>query len=230
MNDVIRPSETCNCGVGGPAGENHNPDCVRYVARPSKTKALCSCSHPIEAHAYFGKCGFCGCTLQAAVYPEPESRTVCCPDCNGLGGTNDTECTRCGGYGEIRAGLEAPEQCGGKCPRHGRYVLLGRKGPCPICEEIKHRDAAKPTAHETSELQRALHVIDEAGKLSDWINRARPVVTDLMAAYERRIRTDCTPKELTKEPWRCMEYIGAEGLLRDQPIAVVELTAQKAKV
>jgi len=50
-------------------------------------------------------------------------------------------------------------------------------------------------AQETSELSRALHTIDEAGKLSDWINRARPVVTDLMQAYERRIRTDCTPEQ-----------------------------------
>jgi hypothetical protein len=95
-------------------------------------------------------------------------------------------------------------------------------------ERVDALKALISPSHETSELQRALHVIDEAGKLSDWINRARPVVTDLMAAYERRIRTDCTPEQLAKEPWRCMEYIGAENLLRDQPIAVVELTAQKA--
>lgn len=86
------------------------------------------------------------------------------------------------------------------------------------------------SAVEPSELSRALHIIDEAGKLSDWINRARPIVTELMEAYARRIRTDCTAEDLAKEPWRCMEYIGAEELLRDQPVAVVEIPrpAEKA--
>lgn len=36
-------------------------------------------------------------------------------------------------------GQQNAQKCGGKCPRHGPYVLLGRKGPCPICEEIKQR-------------------------------------------------------------------------------------------
>lgn len=43
---------------------------------------------------------------------------------------------------ELKAN-DVPEKCGGKCPRHGPYVLLGRKGPCPICEEIKQRDSEK---------------------------------------------------------------------------------------
>lgn len=33
----------------------------------------------------------------------------------------------------------AKNPCGGRCPRHGEYVLIGRHGPCPICEEIKRR-------------------------------------------------------------------------------------------
>ena len=91
-------------------------------------------------------------------------------------------------------------------------------------------DYAGPS-DETSELSRALHVIDEAGKLSDWINRARPVITELMEAYARLVRSHSGmgAMELAEvQPWRCMEYIGAEQLLRDQPVAVVEIPAVKA--
>jgi hypothetical protein len=37
---------------------------------------------------------------------------------------------------------------------------------------------------------------------------------DLMAAYERRVRSDCAPEWLHKEPWRCLEYIAAEQALQ----------------
>jgi len=66
-----------------------------------------------------------------------------------------------------------------------------------------------------AELER---VIDAAGGLSDWINQAKPIIRELMLAYERRIRSLCsTPEELAKEPWRCAEYIGAERLLEVDP-------------
>jgi hypothetical protein len=48
---------------------------------------------------------------------------------------------------------ELPEKCGGKCPRHGPYVLLGRKGPCPICEEIKQRDSMKAECAHNNQRQ-----------------------------------------------------------------------------
>lgn len=36
----------------------------------------------------------------------------------------------------------------------------------------------------------------------------------MMAAYERRVRSDCkTPEDLAKQPWRCSEYVAAEDLL-----------------
>ena len=67
--------------------------------------------------------------------------------------------------------------------------------------------------------------LDRAGELADWINRARPVITELMAAYERRVRShpDFRPEDAPKRPWACMEYVAAEALLRDQPVAVVEI-------
>lgn len=68
------------------------------------------------------------------------------------------------------------------------------------------------------------HLMDESDKTTAWANRVRPVVKELMLAYERRIRSACTtPEELANEPWRCMEYVAAEALLREQPVWVVSL-------
>ena len=39
---------------------------------------------------------------------------------------------------------------------------------------------------------------------------------EMMKAYERRIRTDCTTQEqLDKRPWECSEYLVAAKFLRD---------------
>lgn len=40
------------------------------------------------------------------------------------------------------------------------------------------------------------------------------VIKDLMMAYERRIRSDCTQEQLEQQPWRVAEYIAGESLLR----------------
>lgn len=107
---------------------------------------------------------------------------------------------------------------------------------CDISEEMfadAYRDvlAAAPTPplntqdgvdERASQLE---HLLDESGKLADWINEARPVVLDLMAALERRVRTDCTPEQIEQRPWRCSEYVAAERLLSRKPVAVVEITA-----
>lgn len=91
--------------------------------------------------------------------------------------------------------------------------------------------ANAPTGAQEAREALALHVIDEAGKLSDWINRARPAIAELMEAYARLVRSHSGmgAMELADvQPWRCMEYIGAEELLRAQPVAIVEITAEKA--
>jgi len=65
-------------------------------------------------------------------------------------------------------------------------------------------------------LREANRVIDAAGALSDWVNRAKPAIRELLMAYQRRIRSDCTtPEQLTAEPWRCSEYIVAEAILNE---------------
>lgn len=41
------------------------------------------------------------------------------------------------------------------------------------------------------------------------------VIMELMQAYERRVRTDCTTQEqIEKRPWECAEYIKAAEYLR----------------
>ena len=76
------------------------------------------------------------------------------------------------------------------------------------------------------QLAEAQHVIDESGKLADWINAARPRIINLMQCYERRIRSLCnSDTELKAEPWRVAEYVSAERLLDEQPVAIVEINA-----
>ena len=41
------------------------------------------------------------------------------------------------------------------------------------------------------------------------------VIMELMQAYERRVRSDCTTQEqIDKRPWECAEYIKAADYLR----------------
>lgn len=52
-------------------------------------------------------------------------------------------------------------------------------------------------------------------KPSEKIAALRAALKGMMAAYERRIRSDCkTPEDLEKEPWRCAEYIAAAEALK----------------
>lgn len=61
--------------------------------------------------------------------------------------------------------------------------------------------------------------------LADWCNLAEGALRDLMTAYERRIRTDCTAEDLRMKPWRCYEFVQAENVLEKKPIAVIEVSA-----
>jgi hypothetical protein len=91
----------------------------------------------------------------------------------------------------------------------------------PLSDLLGEVDERETLIEKIADLE---HLLDESDKTVAWVNQARPVIQELMAAYERRIRSLCTtPEELAKEPWRCMEYIGAETLLREQPTWVVTL-------
>ena len=88
-------------------------------------------------------------------------------------------------------------------------------------------DIAAELAWRDREIERLRATLDAAGALADWINRARPTITELMEAYVRLNRSYWTGDAIDRvQPWRCMEYIAAEDLLRDQPVAVVDITAK----
>ena len=53
-----------------------------------------------------------------------------------------------------------------------------------------------------------------AGNVPTREERLESALIDMMNAYERRVRTDCTPEQLALAPWRCAEYVAAETLLR----------------
>ena len=46
------------------------------------------------------------------------------------------------------------------------------------------------------------------------IGRGCYCLVQMMQAYERRIRSQCSPEELEKRPWECMEYVAAADYLK----------------
>lgn len=72
------------------------------------------------------------------------------------------------------------------------------------------------------ELEKMLFLGDQ---LADWINTVAPVLQGMMDAYERRIRSLCSPAELENRPWECAEWIVARDMLNKKPIAIVEISA-----
>jgi len=42
----------------------------------------------------------------------------------------------------------------------------------------------------------------------------RAALRNMADAYQRRIRSECTPEEIVKEQWRCAEYVEAERLCK----------------
>ena len=54
-----------------------------------------------------------------------------------------------------------------------------------------------------------------AVKLTIALERGFFVLAEMMQAYERRIRSDCTSQEqIDKRPWECAEYVAAADYLR----------------
>lgn len=60
-------------------------------------------------------------------------------------------------------------------------------------------------------------LLDEAGRFFDWGNAASVAMKNLLDAYERRIRSLCTPEQLEKKPWECAEFIEAKRILDAKP-------------
>lgn len=66
------------------------------------------------------------------------------------------------------------------------------------------------------------HLINESGKFFDWGNAASVAMKNLLDAYERRIRSLCTPEQLEKKPWECAEFIDATRILDAKPNWVID--------
>jgi len=62
--------------------------------------------------------------------------------------------------------------------------------------------------------------------MADWCNRSGAALRAMMDAYERRIRTECTPEQLAKKPWECAEYIEARRTLDEKPVWTVSIAAE----
>ena len=87
-----------------------------------------------------------------------------------------------------------------------KRTLTERTGPHwspltrPAAEKLEaslHESAAALTAMQTQ------------------YERGAYCLMEMMKAYERHIRTDCTPQEqIDKRPWECAEYLSAAQFLR----------------
>lgn len=54
-----------------------------------------------------------------------------------------------------------------------------------------------------------------AGNVPTREQQLEHALIEMMSAYQRRVLTDCTtPEQRLAAPWRCMEYIAAEELLK----------------
>lgn len=56
-----------------------------------------------------------------------------------------------------------------------------------------------------------------AGNVPTRVEQLEGALREMMAAYERRVRSDCkTEAQLAAAPWRCLEYVAAESLLSEE--------------
>jgi hypothetical protein len=83
--------------------------------------------------------------------------------------------------------------------------------PCPDCERVwdEHMRKEFGSPGEPGGVP-----IEVAGKLTVAIERGAYVLAQMMQAYERRIRSECTSQEqIDKRPWECAEYVAAASYL-----------------
>lgn len=80
----------------------------------------------------------------------------------------------------------------------------------PSNELLRRKIASDPDDEPT-----AGNVPTRVERLADELDDFRVALREMMDAYERRVRSDCTtPQQLQGQPWRCREFIVAEELLK----------------
>lgn len=100
---------------------------------------------------------------------------------------------------------------------HGTFDCLKRGRPPRLClmedydRAIEQREeVGKALLH----FRREVEVLKrDAADLAKVIERGGYCLTQMMNAYERRIRSDCTPEQIEKRPWECAEYVEARAYL-----------------
>ena len=88
--------------------------------------------------------------------------------------------------------------------------MMPRKKPEIWMTKAAEEIAMQPPCREGIEANEANYA-DIIARHAASVPNVETALRGLMAAYERRIRSNCTtPDEIAKEPWRCAEYVAAE--------------------
>lgn len=85
------------------------------------------------------------------------------------------------------------------------------------------REALQAALRKATPVSATERLLDEAGKFFDWGNSAGDALKAMMDAYERRIRSLCTPEQLEQKPWECAEFIEAKRILGGKPNWVIDV-------
>lgn len=117
------------------------------------------------------------------------------------------------------------------CPIHGYVEPLTGPSVATVSEDEILRRALLKSAKVVA--PRVVGRLDFATSYGDnlaaWCNFMRPALVGMMEAYERRVRSECTPEQLAAKPWECMEYVAAQQALAMQPLVFVDCTPEENK-
>jgi outer membrane protein TolC len=59
-------------------------------------------------------------------------------------------------------------------------------------------------------------LVGEVERLEQLEDQKEKALQDLMAAYERLVRSGCTPEQIEKKPWECWEFLQAQKAFAGQ--------------
>lgn len=126
------------------------------------------------------------------------------------------------------APAEIPTRSCNFCGNSAEELIPAAQGfICKECLAICAEMVGTPA--EVSTPERTLWKLNEAMRESaeKEVTTLTTCLRDLMLAYERRIRSACTPEQLKLKPWRVAEYVAAEMALDTSPEPVASTPADK---
>lgn len=92
-----------------------------------------------------------------------------------------------------------------------------------LMEAVNDYLPAAPAVAPASAVGDAEWLLKAGDVLAAWCNESGDALRGMMDAYERRIRTDCTPEQIEKKPWECREYLIAKTALDNKPVWVIDI-------